>query len=58
MDGSDVASLVCLGLVEVGMLYLCIRRLSRPPPEPLPVVESEESRSRRSTLVYLELEEA
>jgi len=58
MDGSEIASLVCLGLLEVGMVYLCIRKLSRPPPAPHPTVECEESRSRRSTLVYLELEEA
>jgi hypothetical protein len=58
MDGSEIASLVCLGVLEVGMLYLCIRKLSRPQPAPLPDVDPEESRSRQSTVVYLELDEA
>lgn len=43
MDGSSIASLVCLALVEVGMLILCIRTLARPPPA--------------ARVVYLELEE-
>ena len=55
MDGSDIASLVCLGLVEVGVLVLCIRTLARPPPPP-PSPEPDETRSRQNTVVYLELD--